>query len=61
MKARVSNNRGVRIAYCACKNDFQEKQYGQGLRVFNHAPGKDGSSLKNRFRCTVCGREKDIQ
>lgn len=33
---------------------FQEARYGKGMRLFNHAPGKDGDRSK-KYRCTVCG------
>ncbi len=31
---------------CNCKNSFQDKEYGKGIRVWN--PTKEGR------RCTVC-------
>ncbi len=33
---------------CHCKNEFQDAQYGPGIRV--HTEGKKGGE-----RCTVCG------
>lgn len=41
-----------------CKNEFQDKTYGKGNRLFNWGSGK-GAKPK-RYRCTVCGQEKDI-
>ena len=31
-----------------CKNEFQNKTYGKGMRVHNYASGTGG------HRCTVC-------
>ncbi len=43
------------IAKCICKNDYQDKKYGQGKRV--HSPCKlPDKSLG--IRCIVCGKEK---
>lgn len=36
------------IKSCSCKNDWQDKKYGKGQRVFNEK--SNGS-----FKCTVCG------
>ena len=33
---------------CKCKNDFQDKMYGMGIRVCN-------PNTKGGHRCTVCG------
>lgn len=40
----------VAIMGCACMNKFQDKEYGPGKRVFNEC-------LKDKWRCSVCGRE----
>lgn len=40
--------------YCTCKSDFQDREYGKGIRVFNPC----GTPVK-KYRCTVCGREVD--
>lgn len=42
----------IKIMPCNCKSDFQDREYGKGMRVFNPA-GKNG----DKFRCTVCGKE----
>lgn len=38
---------------CDCVHEFQDKQYGKGIRLFNE--GKDGKF----FRCTVCKKTKN--
>jgi hypothetical protein len=38
--------------YCDCKHEFQDKEYGKGVRL--HTVSEDGK----KFRCTVCGKEK---
>ena len=35
---------------CDCKHEFQDKEYGKGMRV--HSLGADGKSAT----CTVCGK-----
>ena len=40
------------IGRCFCKSEYQDKKYGQGIRVMNRT--KNG-----KVRCTVCGREAD--
>lgn len=35
---------------CTCKHEFQDREYGRGMRV--HNLGKD------KARCTVCSAEK---
>lgn len=37
----------VKIHSCNCKNDYQDKTYGNGQRVYN-------PNVKGGFRCTVC-------
>lgn len=41
-----------KIIPCNCVNEFQDREYGKGMRVFNTA-GKNGDKLC----CTVCGKE----
>jgi len=36
---------------CTCANEYQDKQYGKGIRIAN-TTGKT-----NTVRCTVCGKE----
>lgn len=38
---------------CTCTNDFQDKQYGKGKRVWNAL----GPAGKSGIRCTVCLKE----
>ena len=33
---------------CTCKSEFQDKTYGQGIRVGN-------TTSSSQYRCTVCG------
>ena len=40
------------IGKCYCRNEYQDKKYGQGNRVMNRT--KNG-----KVRCTVCGRETE--
>ena len=48
------------ISNCTCKHEVQDKFYGKGRRVFNSAPGKS-RAFPNRYRCTVCGKEKNVE
>lgn len=43
---------------CTCNNSGQDGLHGVGIRVWNYADGK--RKFPNRYRCTVCGREKDF-
>jgi len=43
----------TKIMKCSCKSEFQDQQYGEGMRVFNQM-GKDH---KDSYRCTICGKE----
>jgi hypothetical protein len=45
----------TKIKKCDCKDEFQDKRYGKGRRVMNHAPMK--GNMPSRFRCTVCAKE----
>lgn len=40
------------IKKCDCKNAWQDKRYGKGMRVQNAT-----SSTPPKYRCTVCGKE----
>jgi len=42
------------IRECVCKHKGQDTLHGEGRRVFNVAPNKDGSSTEC---CTVCNRK----
>lgn len=48
----------TKIMACKCESEFQDKRYGNGLRVHN----KCGSAAKSKnqsstitWRCTICG------
>lgn len=43
-----------RVRPCSCSHEFQDKEYGKGLRV--HTQG--GTATSPKFRCTVCGATK---
>jgi hypothetical protein len=43
------------IKKCICKHEFQDATYGVGMRVYNKA----GANDRNKWRCTVCGRDSD--
>ena len=38
------------ILKCSCINEFQDKTYGKGMRVFNPM----GFNGKSGYRCSVC-------
>ena len=40
------------IGRCFCKSEYQDKKYGQGMRVMNRTEN-------GKVRCTVCGKEAD--
>jgi hypothetical protein len=42
------------IRSCTCKNDFQDRRYGKGLRVFNRTLQQRPDSERG-WRCTSCG------
>lgn len=41
---------------CKCKNEYQDKAYGPGNRVFNPKVKKANSDLQ-QYTCTVCKAE----
>lgn len=47
--------KNIAIKPCSCKHEFQDKKYGQGMRVMNRCKQVDDKSTK--FRCTICSRE----
>jgi len=51
------NRRKQMVAKCDCISEFQDKLYGKQMRVFNPGKISVGSQL---FRCTKCGREKNL-
>ena len=44
------------ILRCNCRHKFQDREYGNGLRVHNPCKGKDGAL--GHWRCTVCGNAR---
>lgn len=42
-----------KIKRCDCKHEFQDKKYGNGMRVMNPTGKGDKSG---DYRCTVCGK-----
>jgi hypothetical protein len=53
----MADDRSV-IAKCDCKQEFQDQQYGRGLRVHNPAFAK--GAMPQRYRCTGCKKERSI-
>lgn len=43
---------GTKIVKCGCKNDFQDKAYGEGLRLHNYA--LNAFNKTGGWRCSVC-------
>lgn len=47
------------VVSCKCKNEFQDKHYGAGLRMTT--PNNTEQSKGNLVvRCTVCSREHHL-
>jgi hypothetical protein len=46
---------GTKILACVCKNAYQDKVYGKGMRVHNGANPKGASY----WRCTCCLARKE--
>lgn len=44
----------TKIVRCSCKHEFQDREYGNGMRVCN---GKNKGNKPDGWRCTVCGKE----
>jgi hypothetical protein len=42
------------ILPCACRNEYQDKKYGEQKRVHNLMTSK----IFPTYRCTVCGNER---
>ncbi|MFH1480768.1 MAG: hypothetical protein ABIG67_05845 [Pseudomonadota bacterium] len=47
----------TRVMQCRCEHEYQDRVYGKGMRLFNNAPAK--GAHPNRYRCTVCGQERE--
>jgi|WetSurSiteA1Bulk_404760.scaffolds.fasta_scaffold00108_8 hypothetical protein len=39
---------------CNCRNDYQDRTYGKGMRV------KNTSGKTDKAKCTVCGKEQTL-
>lgn len=46
----------TKTAGCNCNSEYQDKQYGSGIRLHNHTQ----KNMATLWRCTVCGRERPI-
>lgn len=44
----------TKVSKCSCKSEFQDKEYGKQMRVFNMKESKKEGT------CTVCGTKKNI-
>lgn len=47
-----------KILKCDCPHPFQDKTYGNGMRVHNPTGKAGGKEEGKKFRCTVCKKEK---
>lgn len=48
-----------KISKCNCINDYQDKKYGDKMRVMNRT-AKVAPSKHTYYRCTICLALKDI-
>lgn len=48
----------TKLLNCKCKYPYQDKKYGQNVRVMNQTTTKSPST--QGYRCTVCGTEHII-
>jgi len=48
----------AKVIRCTCKHEFQDRAYGEGMRIHNFAPKAGGQGM---WRCTVCKNEKAKQ
>jgi hypothetical protein len=53
----MSAKKATVLRWCSCEHKGQDGMHGSHMRVYNHAPGKGGSTTPNRYRCSVCKRE----
>ena len=47
---------GTVISSCVCEHEFQDKNYGKGMRVKNRV-----REVGNKARCTVCDRVSNVK
>lgn len=45
---------------CTCEHEFQDKTYGNNVRVANLTQKNTGNDNKRIYRCTVCSREHTV-
>lgn len=45
---------------CGCKNEFQDRAYGQGVRIANRTQKSKSPQETTVVRCTSCGREHSV-
>jgi hypothetical protein len=50
-EVKVDKSSGTVVFPHSCKNEFQNRRYGNGLRLFN-------VGMNNKVRCTVCGETR---
>ena len=46
------------VLKCKCKHEYQDKKYGNGMRVHNRTRKQSENSYA--YRCTVCGDLKYV-
>lgn len=49
----ASVNNGTRLIKCDCKDEYQDKSYGKGIRVHNLG----GNKVTVTAKCTNCGKK----
>lgn len=47
----------TKIIKCSCNHEFQDKEYGEKMRVHNL---RDQKSHKGEAVCTVCGKTNTL-
>jgi hypothetical protein len=56
----LNKRRKMAIIKCNCKHEFQDKKYGNGMRVHNYALKLRSNGGKPGYRCTICKNEKPL-
>lgn len=51
--AKIKNAGNSVVKPCSCKSEYQDKVYGNGKRLHT-------VTAKGFFRCTVCGKDKQV-
>lgn len=52
MAKSKSNDVSTKLVKCSCKHDFQNNEYGDGLRLANRCK----IASVPQYRCTVCDK-----